>query len=51
MAELQTHSLAPSSTNESAIVLTLSPGAYTVVVAGFSNTTGVGLVEVYDAEE
>ena len=51
MAELQTHGLAPSSANESAIVLTLAPGAYTVVVRGVNNTTGVGLVEVYDLEE
>ncbi len=31
--------------------MTLSPGAYTVVVRGVNSTTGVGLVEVFDAEE
>ncbi len=33
---------------ESAIVTTLSPGAYTAVVRGKNNGTGVGLVEVYN---
>ncbi len=41
--------LAPSSDAESAIVLTLKPGAYSVVVRGKNNTTGVAVVEVYDA--
>ena len=50
-AALQARGLAPSSTNESAVVMTLPPGGYTVVVRGVNNTTGIGLVEVYDAEE
>jgi hypothetical protein len=33
---------------ESAIVTTLSPGAYTAVVRGKNNGTGVGLVEIYN---
>jgi hypothetical protein len=37
----------PSNNNESAIVATLNPGAYTAIVRGASNTTGVALVEVY----
>lgn len=37
----------PSSDKESAIVATLPPGAYTAVVRGANNTTGVALVEVY----
>ena len=40
--------LAPSSPLESAIVATLAPGAYTVVLHGAHNETGVGLVEIYD---
>lgn len=32
---------------DSAVVLTLDPGAYTIRVAGVGNTTGVALVEVY----
>ena len=40
--------LAPSNSRESALFKALQPGAYTVVVRGKNNTTGVGLVEVYD---
>ena len=38
----------PSDDRESVIVETLAPAAYTVVLAGTNETTGVGLVEVYD---
>ncbi len=38
----------PSNDNESAIVMTLEPAAYTAIVSGVNNTTGLGLVEVYD---
>ena len=30
------------------LLATLAPGSYTVKVAGLANTTGVGLVEVYE---
>jgi len=40
--------LRPSSGLESAILTTLSRGAYTAVLRGFNNSTGIGLVEVYD---
>jgi hypothetical protein len=40
--------LAPSNNLESAIAATLPPGLYTVLLAGLNNTTGNGLVEVYD---
>jgi hypothetical protein len=33
---------------ESGIAATLSPGAYTALLTGLNNGTGVGLVEVYD---
>jgi hypothetical protein len=39
--------LAPTNNNESAITGTLAPGNYTAVVRGANNSTGVGLVEVY----
>jgi hypothetical protein len=42
--------LAPSDTRESAIFTSLTPGAYTVVVRGVGNTTGIGLVEVYNLQ-
>jgi hypothetical protein len=35
---------------DAALVTTLEPGAYTVVVKGKNNGTGVALVEVYDAD-
>ena len=40
--------LAPGDGRESAILLSLQPGAYTAVVRGKDNGTGVGLVEVYN---
>ncbi len=33
---------------ESAILISLNPGAYTAVVSGVNNTTGIALVEAYD---
>ena len=47
-AEIITTGLAPTSINESAVLVTLAPGAYTAVLRGKDNGTGVGLVEVYD---
>jgi len=41
----------PSNDLESAIDATLNPGAYTAVVSGKNNTSGVGLVEVYDLSQ
>jgi hypothetical protein len=40
---------APSNSLESAIIATLPAGRYTALLAGQSHGTGVGLVEVYDA--
>jgi hypothetical protein len=34
-------------TLESAILITLQPGAYTAIVNGASNATGLGIVEVF----
>jgi hypothetical protein len=39
---------APMDPRESAIIASLPAGNYTAIVRGVSNTTGVGLVEVYD---
>jgi hypothetical protein len=41
----------PSNDLESAIDVTLAPGAYSAVVSGKDNTLGVGLVEVYDLSQ
>jgi hypothetical protein len=48
MAEIAAASLAPTSNLESAIAVTLPPGSYTALLAGRNNSTGIGLVEVYD---
>ncbi|HEV3409853.1 MAG TPA: hypothetical protein VG095_06150, partial [Chthoniobacterales bacterium] len=50
-AEILATGLAPRHDRESAIVRTLQPGSYTAVVRGFSGTTGVALVEIYDVEQ
>ena len=49
--ELPGFNLVPSAAAESAIVTTLSPGAYTAILRGAGATTGVGLVELYDVEQ
>jgi len=41
---------APGDPRESAIIARLPPGNYTAIVRGVNNTTGVGLVEVYDLQ-
>ena len=40
--------LAPANDIESAILAVLDPGAYTAILRGTNNGTGVGLVEVYN---
>ena len=40
--------LAPTNNLESAIDATLNPSAYTAIVRGNGNSSGIGLVEVYD---
>ena len=47
---LRDANLAPSNDLESALLATLAPGAYTAILRGNSNATGVGLVEVYDLQ-
>lgn len=40
----------PAGSSDAALLVTLAPGAYTAGVAGAGGTTGVALVEVYDAD-
>jgi len=47
-AEIIASTVPPTDDLESAIVMTLAPGAYTAVVSGKNNTTGVALVEAYN---
>jgi hypothetical protein len=49
-AEILNSSLAPSNPNESALLLSLTPGSYTAVLRGRGGSTGIGLVEVYDLD-
>lgn len=47
---LQSIGLAPSDPRESAILITLSPGAYTTIVLGAGETSGIGIVEVFEID-
>lgn len=47
-AAVQQSGLAPKNDLEAAIHVTINGGLYTAVMRGANNTTGVGLVEVYD---
>jgi hypothetical protein len=49
-AEIQALGLNPPNTLESALLRTLSPGAYTAIVTGASNGTGIGIVEVFEVD-
>ena len=48
-ADIQSVGLAPASSAESAVMLPLvRPGNYTAILRGKNNTTGIGLVEIYN---
>ena len=49
-AEIEATSLSPNDDLESAILRTLAPGAYTAILRGVTETTGVGLVEAYNLD-
>ena len=49
-AEIQATGLAPTNDLESAIVASLAPGPYTIILRGKNNTVGVGLVEAYNLQ-
>jgi hypothetical protein len=46
-ALLQSLGFAPSDPNESAMLITLNPGAYTAILRGVGGTTGIGLIEFF----
>ena len=48
--EIEAAGLAPTDDREAALFASLAPGAYTAIVAGRANTTGVGLVEAYHVQ-
>ena len=47
-AAVRATTLPPSNNNESVILATLTPGAYTAILADKNGGTGTGVVEVYD---
>ena len=47
-SEIEATGIPPTNDKEASLVVTLSAGAYTVIERGKLDTTGVGLVEVYD---
>jgi hypothetical protein len=46
-AQIQSSGFAPSNALESAMLVTLPPGAYTAIMSGAGGTTGTGVVAVY----
>jgi hypothetical protein len=48
--EIEGSGIAPSDDRESVIMQTLEPGFYTAIVRGKDDSTGIGLVEVYDRD-
>jgi hypothetical protein len=49
--EIQQTGLQPTDDREAAIVALLDPGAYSVVLSGRNNATGIALVEAYDIDQ
>ena len=47
-AQLSALGLALPDSNESGLIATLDPGSYTALMSGVSDTTGIGLLEIYD---
>ncbi len=50
-AAITASGVAPSDDQESAIIATLEPGAYTAIMSGRNGSTGVGLLDAYDLSQ
>ncbi len=50
-SQIEATGLQPADDDESALIVTLEPGAYTAIVSGKDASTGVGLVEAYDLSQ
>jgi hypothetical protein len=48
--EIEATTVMPGNDSESALVQTLAPGSYTVIVRGTNNSSGVAVVEAYTLE-
>jgi hypothetical protein len=49
-SQISSSGYAPNNSNEPALIATLPAGAYTAIVRGYNNSTGVALVEVYELD-
>ncbi|HET9577763.1 MAG TPA: Ig-like domain-containing protein, partial [Usitatibacter sp.] len=49
-SQISASGFAPGDSRESAVMLSLAPGAYTAIVSGSGGMTGVGIVEVYEVD-
>jgi hypothetical protein len=49
-SQLQASGFAPSDPREAALYVSLPPGAYTAIVSGAGNTTGVSVVAAYEVD-
>jgi hypothetical protein len=49
-SQIEQSGLAPRDDREAAIIATLPPGNHTAILRGANDTTGVGLVELYDLQ-
>jgi hypothetical protein len=49
-SQISSSGYAPINSNEPALIATLPAGAYTAIVRGYNNSTGVALVEVYELD-
>lgn len=49
-AAIEATGIPPPNDAEAALLMSLNPGSYTVVERGTNNTTGIGLVEIYDLD-
>ena len=49
-SQIQQSGIAPTDSLESAVLVTLSPGAYTAVVTGYGGGQGNGLIEAYEMD-
>lgn len=50
-AEIQSSGFAPSDDRESVIARVVNPGIYTAIMRGKNDTSGIGVVEVYDRSQ
>jgi PKD repeat protein len=49
-ADIEATGIPPTDERESAIVTPIAPGSYTAILAGKDDTTGVGLIEIYNID-